>query len=98
MFYIYTHTTNTISGSIEDTTLSIISGFVKQIFVKSATSTTTFDFQLLDDASNIVLNRTASTGTLNELLELPIHGIYTVKILNSTVDENFVIKLVIQEI
>ena len=66
---------------------------VKQIIVESATVSTTFDVKILDPNSDVVLERDAIIGTLNEFVEMPIIGSYTLQVLNASVDENFKVKI-----
>lgn len=62
---------------------------IKFLFVKAATSTTTFDVTLTDIFNNVILQRTDVTGELSEQLVLPGYGNVTLTILNSSVDEDF---------
>lgn len=90
------------SGAWSFNTDKISMGIIRQIVIKAATDTTTFDFYLLDDKSNYVYDtRTRGmtpTGTLNELLQLPVRGIYTVGVVSSFVlDEEFTGRIMVQE-
>jgi len=67
------------------------------IFVKAATAGTTFDVQLTDIYSNNIFLREDITGELNELLQMPTTGNYTLTILNSSADENFKYMLAFKE-
>jgi len=62
---------------------------LKHVFIKATTSSTTFDAKLTDIYSNIVFVRDDNTGELNELLELPSIGNWTLTITNASVDEVF---------
>ena len=62
-------------------------GAIAQVFVKPATSSTTFDVTLTDDDNNVVYTRADNTGELNEQLHLPAYLYYTLKIANASADE-----------
>jgi len=98
IFYNYDNSNAEVVGGVfEDNTLRL-RGILKQIFIKATTASTIFDVQLTDKDDDIVLERTAETGTLNESIDFAMRGIYTIKILNSTVDETFIVKLLVREI
>ncbi len=86
------------AGTWSFNTPKLTSGILKQIIVKAATATTTFDFQIIDDNNLIVYNTdTPATGILRHEIELPLKGVCTIKVLNSSVNENFSGKLSILE-
>ena len=96
-YYIYQPSnTETASGVWSENILNT-KGILKQLLIKFASSTTIFDLTITDVNDLIVLNRTGETGTLNELIELPLSGVYTISIANATVDEEFDLKLYILE-
>jgi len=72
-------------------------GLLMQIVVKHTTSTTEYDFALINDQNEVILNRTDIVGTINEEVGTPIKGVYTMRLQNSTRDEAFDIALIIQE-
>jgi len=82
------------SGSASDTFTT--QGICLQILVKPATSSTTYDFSLTDPGSVVVYKRTSETGTLNDLITLPLAGIYTAAIANATVDEAHTVLMVVR--
>ena len=87
------------SGTWSFNTAKLTSAILKQIVVKAATATTTFDFQIIDDNSLIVFDtNTPATGILRQELELPLKGICTIKVLNSSVDEAFTGKIMCLEV
>jgi hypothetical protein len=69
-----------------------LSGIIKHIIVEAQSTNNQFDFVIIDDLGLEVLRREALVGELNELIELPVAGIYTLKIENATIDEKFTIK------
>ncbi len=89
------------SGSWSFNTPFINNGLLKQIIVKSATGTTTFDFSLTDNLGHKPFDTTereSQTGKLNEMVEMPLKGMYTVAVDNASEDEAFTGRLMIQEI
>lgn len=87
------------SGTWSFNTAKLTSAILKQVIVKAATATTTFNFQIIDDHDLIVFNtETPATGTLRQELDLPLKGICTIKVLNSSVDEAFTGKLSLMEV
>jgi hypothetical protein len=81
--------TITASGGSASATVAILQGVLKQLFVESATTTTTFDVNLVDIHSLTVYEFNDITGVLNEHIDLPAYGNYTLNIANASVDENF---------
>lgn len=84
------------SGSASGNTSSL-TGILRQLLVNPATSTTTYDVSITNDQSVVILERLTETGTLNEEFALPLKGIYTVALVNASVDEAFTIQLVLEE-
>jgi len=87
----------TSDGVWQGNTVSL-NGILKQILVKSATSSTMLDFSLTSDQNDVIYNRTDVTGIINEENELPLHGVYTMKISGATRNEDFTILLSVREI
>lgn len=96
LFYKYAKTIEITSGEWSGNTLFIPGGLLKHIFIK-ASSSTVFDFSITDSDDNAIFKRSDIIGLLNEMLELPVHGVCTLAITNSTIDENFNLKLMIKE-
>ena len=98
IYYIFQPSdTETTSGDWSKDTLTV-RGILKQIFIKFDTSSTVFDLVITDTDNLVMLNRISETGTLNELIDLPLSGIYTISIENATNDEDFDLKFYILEI
>lgn len=73
-------------------------GFIYQIFVKATTTTTIFDFYITSPSSNVVYHKKNITGQLNDTnIKLPVQGVYTLTVANSTVDEAFTIEIGFKE-
>ena len=89
--------TVTVSAGSASLTIPTTDGICKQLFVKSTTSTTTFDIKLTDRFSLDVLNDTDITGLYNQLMELPCYGNWTFSISNASLDELFTYLIVVQE-
>ena len=89
------------SGAWSFNTEKIKAGTLKQIYIKSATATTTFDFQITDDKSNVVFDTSqdgsTATGILNILLELPLRGKYTIAVASASADEAFTGRLMVED-
>lgn len=75
---------------------------LRQIIVIAALATTTFDFTITD-ADGVVVYDTAErgltpTGTLNESVNLPLRGIYTLAVSGASVaTSTFTGKLMVKE-
>ena len=87
------------SGDISKNTDNRLHGVIKQIFVKSDTSDTTFKFKLTNPDGLVVYDDgDYSEGTLNETdVNLPVKGIYTMTIYSSSLEEDFEIMLGMKE-
>jgi hypothetical protein len=97
IFYVYKDLSATISSGDWSDNIIKTNGIARQIYVESESAGTVFDFKIIDSDDLIVLERNDITNILNELIELPLKGVYTLQIENSTVDEDFKIKIVICE-
>jgi len=86
----------TSSGSWSGNTVAQ-RGLLQQVVIKPTTDTTMYDFSLTDVNNDIVYNRTDVSGTLNEEVNIPLRGVYTMSISNATKDEAFDIILVVRE-
>ena len=84
------------SGSLSENT-NDIRGLCHQVMVKPASETTIYNVSITNSKDVVVYERLSETGTLAELVSIPVRGIYTVAISSSTVDEVFIIQLGIQE-
>lgn len=84
------------SGAFSGNTASI-RGLIRHIIVKPTTETTTYDISMLNPFGAKIYERLSEVGTLSELTEIPVNGIYTVSIANSTADESITIQVITQE-
>jgi hypothetical protein len=87
-----TASTGTISKTIQT-----MHGFINQIYVKSATASTTFDVKITDDGSRNIYYTLNETGLLNELIKLPTLNPVTLTIENASRDEAFSYYISIEE-
>ena len=97
LFYKYNYTIEITSGEWSANTEYLHGGFLKHVYLKSTSSSTVFDFAITDSDDNIIFARKNIIGLLNEMTELPMVGMHTLAISNSSVDEDFNIKLMIRE-
>jgi len=86
----------TASGTGSANTIHI-RGLCRHVIVKPATESTIYDISIVNPAGATIYSRSSEVGTLSELTSIPVLGIYTVTISNSTVDESFVVQLVCEE-
>lgn len=70
---------------------------IKQIVVTPATPTTIFNATILDGDGEAIYVREGESDSLNELLDLPVKGNYTLEITSATADEEFVFKIMAYE-
>lgn len=88
------------SGTWSFNTDRITGADLRQIIVKAATATTTFDLAITDDKSNTVFEVSGITGGYgsdpDDLVYLPMRGIYTITVSNSSVDEAFTGRLLLE--
>ena len=90
-----------VSGAWSENTIHVSGGVILQIYLKAATSTTTFQFKVTDDYDNIIYDTDQlavhPTGTLNAFVYIPIRGICTFDVYDSSVDEAFTGRIMIED-
>jgi len=74
-----------------------IRGIATLFYAKAVTSTTTFDLKITDNKSRIVRYYREETGTLRDIVHLPVDGIYTLTIENASVNEAIDIYIRVEE-
>lgn len=89
--------TLTASSGTGSVTIKSRNTILMQIILNPATVTTTYDVQLIDVYNRIQKDWTSVTGEMCELTEIPSYGNWTLKVLNSTVDETFDYLLALRE-
>lgn len=87
----------TVSTTWSANTLDVPGALLNQVFVVSATSDTTYDFEVIDSKDRSIRSFVGVKGTLNDLTPCPVEGIYTAKITNASRDEGFTVLLCFRE-
>ena len=87
----------TVSGAEGSENTNYIRGLCHHIVAKPDTETTQYDISITNPAGAKIYERLSETGTLSELVTIPVLGVYTVAIANSTKDENFIVQIICQE-
>jgi len=86
----------TASGTASANT-KYLRGLCHHIVVKPTSETTTYDIKIVSPAGVTIYERLSEVGTLSDLETIPVLGIYTITISNSTADEAFIIQTICQE-
>lgn len=85
------------SGSATTNTNKLLVGILRQVLCSPTTPTTIYDITITSPEGLIIYQTTSQTGDLADDVTLPMRGIHTVALANSTVDEVFNINLVVDE-
>ena len=86
------------SGSGSSNTMKFSMGNLIQVFLKATSTTNIFDFSMVDEDGDIVYIKEALEGNYEEHnIYVPVRGIYTLTISNSTVDEAITVKIMVDE-
>ncbi len=89
------------SGTASSGSFSVNSDYMRGmtalIYVKAASSSTTFDFKIIDSGDRIVRHYQDEEGVLRDIDPLPVFGIYTFTVENASVDEKFDIFIRVRE-
>ncbi len=86
----------TISGSTSQLVITNNS-ILQQIVVKPETATTTYDFSIEDEDSNVIYSKIDNQNTLNDSdINIASGGNWTVKIDSASADEDFIIVLTLR--
>lgn len=86
-------TKSTVLGELSETFV-VNNAILKQIIIKPATTSTTYDFSVVDIDGLSYYTETNCSGEYNELIEVPVYGNIIVNITNSSKDEAYLIKLI----
>ena len=100
--YVYEiNSQSAVSGTWAVNTLNIRSGILRQIILAATTSSITFDFKLIDDKSNVaydtIRREKTATFVLDDEVEIPVHGIYTMRLYNASSDDTFSGRLLVED-
>lgn len=88
----------TTGGSWQENTLKISGGYLKEIYVKATTTTTTFDFDLVDSKDRVIYDENGNYGLLQQVeREICLKGIYTMRIANASANEPFEVYSAVDE-
>ena len=85
------------SGSVSMNTKAALMGLAREIIVKPATSSTTYNLDITNSDSLPVFSSDSIEGNFVEEVAIPFRGIYTVAISSATKDELFTIAIVVEE-
>jgi hypothetical protein len=79
----------TFAGEWQGNSLNQAGHFLAQVYVRSATDSTTFDVEIIDYAGRKIRRFVTCTGILNDITDVPVTNIITLKISNASIDEKF---------
>jgi len=86
------------SGSGSANTLKFSGAELSQIFAKATTTTTNYDILLEDEDGDTVYEAlNIENDYRDDAVDMPLRGIYTIRIQNASADENIVVKLMVNE-
>ena len=97
MVYKYRDTITVAAGSGSGNTVSV-HGICRRFYIEPTTATTIYKVNVTDDDSDTIKNYEWKQGTYQDFTPFIMQGINTINITNSTANENFVIKLYIEEL
>lgn len=95
-FYPYQGTLNAVTGSVSVTIVPPGDAMIAQIYIESATASTTFDLSITDRFSLKTWEETDITGFMTEITNWPAYGNFTLAIANASADEAFKYLVVLQ--
>lgn len=79
----------TVAGEWQESAIEQAGHWLSQVYVRSATNTTTFDVDIIDYAGRVIRRFQGATELVNDITDTPVSGIVTIKIYNASVDEPF---------
>jgi hypothetical protein len=89
------------SGVWSGNTLKIPSGILRQIVLQAPGSGVTFDLKITDDRSHTVydtaLREKTATGFLIDEVQIPVKGVYTIRIYGATSDGAYNGRLLVRD-
>ena len=74
-----------------------IDGDCKFLYIEPATLTTTYKVNITDDDNDTVKSWDWTKGVLKDRIPMIMHGVYTVNITDATANEEFSIKMLVEE-
>lgn len=90
-------TLTTSSGSASGTTTRFLKGLMREVLVSPATSTNTYDISITSPQGLVIFEATVQEGDLADETAILVKGAHIVSIANATIDEVFIINLVIDQ-
>jgi len=97
MIHKFLKTVTVAAGSGSVNTLSV-DGMCRMLYIKPETATTTYKVNITDSDGDVVKNWDFSKATLRDYTPLILYGVSTINITNSTADEDFIVKLLVEEL
>lgn len=98
MIYEFKTTLTVSAGSASSTTLSVLGGLLRSVYVKANTATTVFRCNLQDEDGLNRIDYGFSTGMLNDYhIHYPIVNKYTFNITNASPNDTFIVRLGVHE-
>jgi len=86
------------AGSGSDNTLKFSGAELVQLFTEATTSTNIYDLKLTDEDGDVIYEELAIEGEHEEHgIYIPFRGIYIISISNATIDEDIIVKLLVEE-
>jgi len=85
------------SGSASGNTSQFLNGLLREVLAKPLTGTTQYDLTITSPEGLTIFQATSQVGDLADEIAIPVRGVHTVSITNATVDELFIINLVVDE-
>lgn len=85
------------AGDINFNTTSL-RGMCKQIIIRPESESVIYSVSFTNASDSIIYSRINEKGTLSEIIELPVKGIYTISIYDITASsQTFVTQLMVEE-
>jgi hypothetical protein len=85
------------SGIWSFNTQKFSGGNLMYIVLNPTTATTTYDISIIDEKSNTIYNDEGITGLYIQEVYIPLRGVYTISVSNSSVDEAYTGRLMVEE-
>jgi len=99
MVYKFKNTITISAGSGSGNTLPL-HGICRYIYITPTTATTVYQVTITDDDDYTVRNYDSKywKGAMRDFTPFIVQGIYTIAISNSTVNEDFIVKMLVEEL
>lgn len=88
----------TASGYFSVNTVKIGGALLKHVFVDFGDTTSNFEFKLIDNKDRNIIYINSCSTVLNRSYDIPLKGIYTIILSNSTADANFKLRFAAQDV